>query len=132
MWRPHIPHLRSGNIRSDGCYRHIAPTAQSYMFWGLYLRPYMMNDFLYRTHVILSLRKSYWHRNWLLFNEINEEVCIVVTRIFQQTFLKMNRFAFALHLAFIVSIFAGAGCTAPAHLIGTHQNPRKMRKCSKL
>ena len=78
--------------------------------------PYMMNDFLYRTHVILSiLRKSYWHRNWLLFNEINKEMFIVVTRIFQQTFLKMNRFAFALHLGFIASILV-AGCTAPAHL----------------
>ena len=39
----------------------------------------------------------------------------MVTRIFQQTFLKMNRFAFALHLAFIASILV-AGCTAPAHL----------------
>ena len=83
--------------------------------------PYMMNDFLYRTHVILSiLRKSYWHRNWLLFNEINEEVCLMVTRIFQQTFLKMNRFAFALHLAFIVSILL-VGCTAPAHLMHTSE-----------
>lgn len=37
------------------------------------------------------------------------------TRIFQQTFLKMNRFSFAGHLAFVVSILL-AGCTAPAHL----------------
>lgn len=39
----------------------------------------------------------------------------MVTRIFQQTFLKMNRFAFALHFALVVSILL-AGCTAPAHL----------------
>ena len=39
----------------------------------------------------------------------------MVPRIFQQTFLKMNRFAFALHLAFIASILV-AGCTAPVHL----------------
>ncbi len=37
-------------------------------------------------------------------------------RIFQQTFLKMNRFAFTLHFAFIASILL-AGCTAPAHLV---------------
>ena len=43
------------------------------------------------------------------------EVFIVVTQIFQQTFLRMNRFAFTLHFAFIASILL-AGCTAPAHL----------------
>ena len=37
------------------------------------------------------------------------------TRVFQQTFLKMNRFVFTLHFAFIVNILL-AGCTAPAHL----------------
>ena len=40
---------------------------------------------------------------------------VVMIRIFQQTFLKMNRFSFAVHLAFVVSILL-AGCTAPAHL----------------
>ena len=35
--------------------------------------------------------------------------------IFQRTFLKMNRFAFPLYLAFIASILV-VGCTAPAHL----------------
>ena len=70
--------------------------------------------------ILSILRKSYWHRNWHLFNEINEEVCIMVTRIFQQTFLKMNRFAFALHLAFIVSILL-VGCTAPVHLRHTSE-----------
>ena len=39
----------------------------------------------------------------------------MVPQIFQQTFLKMNRFAFTLHLAFVASILL-AGCTAPAHL----------------
>ena len=39
----------------------------------------------------------------------------MVTRIFQQTFLKVNRFAFTLHFAFIASILL-AGCTAQAHL----------------
>ena len=39
----------------------------------------------------------------------------MVTRIFQQTFLKMNRFAFALYLAFVAGILL-VGCTAPAHL----------------
>ena len=39
----------------------------------------------------------------------------MVPQIFQQTVLKMNRFAFTLHLAFIASILL-AGCTAPAHL----------------
>ena len=56
-----------------------------------------------------------WHRNCYLPDKVNKEMFIVVTRIFQQTFLKMNRFAFALHLAFIASILV-AGCTAPAHL----------------
>jgi hypothetical protein len=42
-------------------------------------------------------------------------VFIVVSQIFQRTFLKMNRFAFSLYLAFIASILV-AGCTAPAHL----------------
>ena len=42
------------------------------------------------------------------------------TRIFQQTFLKMNRFAFTLHFAFIASILL-AGCTAPAHLQHTSE-----------
>lgn len=41
-------------------------------------------------------------------------------RIFQQTFLKMNRFTFTLHFAFIASILL-AGCTAPAHL--RHKSP---------
>ena len=54
--------------------------------------------------------KSYWHRYCHL-----TEVFIVVTRIFQQTFLKMNRFGFALHFAFVGSILL-TGCTAPAHL----------------
>ena len=40
----------------------------------------------------------------------------MVTRAFQQPFLKMNRFAFTLHFAFIASILL-AGCTAPAHLV---------------
>lgn len=40
----------------------------------------------------------------------------MVTRVFQRTFLKMNRFAFTLHFAFIASILL-AGCTAPAHLV---------------
>ncbi|RKU21134.1 hypothetical protein C6499_22285 [Candidatus Poribacteria bacterium] len=40
----------------------------------------------------------------------------MVTRIFQQTFLKINRFAFTLHFVFIASILL-AGCTAPAHLM---------------
>ena len=40
---------------------------------------------------------------------------VVMIRIVQQTFLKMNRFSFAGHLAFVVSILL-AGCTAPAHL----------------
>ena len=39
----------------------------------------------------------------------------MVPRIFQQTFLKMNRFAFTLHFTFVASILL-AGCTAPAHL----------------
>ncbi len=39
----------------------------------------------------------------------------MVPQIFQQTVLKMNRFAFTLHFAFIASILL-AGCTAPAHL----------------
>ena len=39
-----------------------------------------------------------------------------MTQIFQQTFLKMNRFAFTLHFLFIASILL-AGCTAPAHLV---------------
>ena len=39
----------------------------------------------------------------------------MVTRVFQRPFLKMNRFSFAGHLAFVVSILL-AGCTAPAHL----------------
>ena len=56
-----------------------------------------------------------WHRNCYLPDKVNKETFIVVPRIFQQTFLKMNRFAFALHLAFIASILV-AGCTAPAHL----------------
>lgn len=37
------------------------------------------------------------------------------TQIFQQAFLKINRFALTLHFAFIVSILL-TGCTAPAHL----------------
>ena len=37
------------------------------------------------------------------------------TRIFRQTFLKMNRFSFAGPLAFVVSILL-VGCTAPVHL----------------
>ena len=40
----------------------------------------------------------------------------MVTRVFHPPFLKMNRFAFTLYLAFIVSILL-AGCTAPAHLM---------------
>ena len=40
----------------------------------------------------------------------------MVTRIFQQTFLKMNRFAFTLYLAFITSILL-AGCTTPTFLM---------------
>ncbi len=44
----------------------------------------------------------------------------MVTRIFQQPFLKMNRFAFTLHFAFIVSILL-IGCTAPAHLVNTSE-----------
>ena len=39
-----------------------------------------------------------------------------MTRIFRQTFLKMNRFSFAGHFAFVASILL-AGCTAPAHLV---------------
>ena len=39
----------------------------------------------------------------------------MVPQIFQQTVLKMNRFAFTLYLAFVASILL-AGCTAPAHL----------------
>lgn len=38
-----------------------------------------------------------------------------MTRIFWQTFLKMNRFSFAGPLAFVVSILL-VGCTAPVHL----------------
>ena len=44
----------------------------------------------------------------------------MVTRIFQQTFLKMNRFSFVGHLAFVASILM-AGCTAPAHLRHTSE-----------
>ena len=40
----------------------------------------------------------------------------MVPRIFQQTFLKMNRFSFAGCLAFVASILL-TGCTAPAHLV---------------
>ena len=36
-------------------------------------------------------------------------------RVFQQTFLKINRFAFTLRFMFIASILL-VGCTAPAHL----------------
>ena len=36
-------------------------------------------------------------------------------RVFQQTFLKINRFAFTLHFMFVASILL-VGCTAPAHL----------------
>ncbi len=36
-------------------------------------------------------------------------------RVFQQTFLKINRFAFTLHFMFMASILL-VGCTAPAHL----------------
>ena len=39
-----------------------------------------------------------------------------MTRIFRQTFLKMNRFSFAGHFVFVTSILL-AGCTAPAHLV---------------
>ena len=45
-----------------------------------------------------------------------KEVFIVVPQIFQRPFLKMNKFAFALHFAVIASILV-AGCTAPAHLM---------------
>ena len=38
-----------------------------------------------------------------------------MTRILQQTFLKIHRFALTLHFAFIGSILL-VGCTAPAHL----------------
>ena len=65
--------------------------------------------------ILSILCKSYWHRNRCLSDKVNREVFIVVTRIVQQTFLKMNRFSFAGHLAFVVSILL-AGCTAPAHL----------------
>ena len=40
----------------------------------------------------------------------------MITRIFQQTFLKMNGFAFTLCLMLVGSIL-WAGCTAPAHLV---------------
>ena len=56
-----------------------------------------------------------WHRNCYLLGKVNKEMFVVVTRVFQQTFLKMHRFAFTLHFAFIASILL-AGCTAPAHL----------------
>ena len=39
-----------------------------------------------------------------------------MSRIFQQTFLKINRFASVLCLAFVGSILM-VGCTAPAHLV---------------
>lgn len=39
-----------------------------------------------------------------------------MTRIFRQTFLKMNRFSFAGHFVFVVSILL-VGCTAPTHLV---------------
>ena len=39
-----------------------------------------------------------------------------MSRIFQQTFLKISRFAFTLCLVFVGSILL-AGCTAPAHLV---------------
>ena len=39
----------------------------------------------------------------------------MVSRIFQPTFLKINRFAFTLHFMFMASILL-VGCTAPAHL----------------
>ena len=44
----------------------------------------------------------------------------MVPRVFQQPFLKMNRFAFTLHFACIASVLL-AGCTAPAHL--RHKSP---------
>ena len=44
----------------------------------------------------------------------------MVTRVFQQPFLKMNRFAFTLYFAFIASVLL-TGCTAPAHL--RHKSP---------
>lgn len=66
--------------------------------------------------ILSILRKFYWCRNCYLPDKFKEEVFIVVTRIFQQTFLRNNRFSFAGHLAFIASILL-AGCTAPAHLV---------------
>ncbi len=47
---------------------------------------------------------------------INTRVFIVMTQIFQQPFLKMNKFTFSLHFAFVASILL-VGCTAPAHLV---------------
>ena len=51
----------------------------------------------------------------------------MVTRIFQQTFLKMNRFAFTLYLAFITSILL-VGCTAPPHLMVNKSEPTQDEK----
>ena len=70
--------------------------------------------------ILSILHKSYWHRDRYLPDKVNKEVCIVVTRIFQQTFLKMNRFAFTLHFTFVASILL-TGCTAPAHLRHTSE-----------
>ncbi len=50
-----------------------------------------------------------------------------MTRIFQHTFLKTNRLAFTLHFALIASILL-AGCTAPAHLRHTYEEPTQNEK----
>ena len=63
----------------------------------------------------ISVEKLYEKSSIKIGIRVNKEAFIVRIRTFQQTFLKMNRFAYTLHFAFIASILL-AGCTAPAHL----------------
>ena len=67
------------------------------------------------SSILSILCKFYGGRNCYLPGKFTEEVFIVMTQIFQQIFLKMNKFTFTLHFAFVASILL-AGCTAPAHL----------------